>query len=155
MKGQVIYNLNQLTQVFTEAKALLMSGPIRGGMFEAFNARSLKQNSTLHMWFTEIANQFLAQGHDEFANGDPMTMQNVKKHLKHTYLAMIPVQHLDLDTGEVTITHELPSTSELPRNEMCHFMDQINEWARNHMIKLTIPINSEYQRYLQEIGEAA
>lgn len=155
MKNIVIYTRQQLDQVYNQAIELLVLGPIRGGLFEAFTGRSLNQNATFHMWCTEIANQFKQAGQNEFLNGDAMNMENVKKHLKHTFLPSVPSQRLDLSTGEIEIHHEPLSTSKLPRGEMCHFMNQVHEWAISNQLRLTIPINSEYQRYLQEIGEAA
>lgn len=155
MKNIVIYTRDQLNQVFNEALELLLAGPIRGGLFEAFNARSLKQNATFHMWCTEIAKQFIAAGQNEFLNGDPMNMANVKKHLKYTFLPCVASQSLDLTTGEIEIRHEPMKTSELPRGEMCYFMNQVHGWAIDNKLTLTIPVGSDYHKYLQEIGEAA
>lgn len=118
-------------------------------------SRSLNQNALLHMWCNEVAEFFTKNGKAEFASGEPMSPEIVKRNLKQTFLGDELKRDSDLKTGEVKYRYELRHTSELSKGEFQQFMEQIDRWATDHGIKLTRPEDSEYVRYRQEQGEMA
>lgn len=118
-------------------------------------SRTLSQNALLHMWCTEIAKFFVDNGKTEFASGEKMEMESVKRNLKQTFLGDELKRDSDLKTGEIRYRYELRHTSQLDKGEFQQFMEQIDGWATEHGIPLTRPIESEYVRYRQEQGEMA
>ncbi len=154
LKNTIIYTLWQLRQAFLQAREMLQFGPIIICCIKPFDVRTLKQNATLHMWFSDIARAFVSGGINEFSTGEKIDQNSVKKHLKFTFLPAVKHERINFLTGEVEEYYEPRRTSTLPKGDMCFFMDQIRAWAIENQIKLTIPEGCEYHRHLQEMGES-
>lgn len=117
--------------------------------------RSLPQNALFHMWCECAAQFFVAMGKTTFATGAPMSMDNMKRNLKLTFLGEEVVRDINLKTGEVTERYELRHTSQLDKGEMHSFMTCIDAWAQEHGIYLPHPEDSEYMKMRIVFGEAA
>ena len=92
--------------------------------------RSNKQNKMYWKWLTEICKQW-------DVTNDPEIMHEIFK--KFFCPEKVINEH-------VTIK----STKLLDVGEMHHYLTQIEHWAMNRGFKLTIPIDSEYMKLLDE-----
>lgn len=117
--------------------------------------RSLPQNALFHKWCDEIAQFFVRMGKTTFATGAPMSMENVKRNLKQTFLGEELIRDINLKTGEVTERYELRHTSQLDKGAMHAFMTCVDKWAAEYGIYLSHPEDSEYMAMQREMGEAA
>ena len=116
--------------------------------------RSLPQNALFHKWCEEIAQFFVRMGKTHFATGAPMTMENMKRNLKMTFLGEEIIRDINLNSGAITERFELRHTSSLDKGEMHAFMTCIDKWAGEHGIYLPHPEDSEYMKIQREMGEA-
>lgn len=117
--------------------------------------RSLPQNALFHKWCECAAQFFVSMGKTTFATGAPMTMENMKRNLKLTFLGEKVVRDINLKTGEVTERYELKQTSSLDKGEMHYFMTCVDVWASEHGIYLPHPEDSEYMKMRCNMGESS
>ena len=97
------------------------------------NPRSLTQNALLHVWFRDIAKSFTDRG-------NAAKEGFIKEMLKHKFLGTT-----DISTERLKIP---PQINKLPKHkgELHHFMNQVEEWAADHGVRLTNPADSEYMK---------
>jgi len=98
------------------------------------NPRSLSQNALSHKWYRELSESLIM----EHTNA---TEQNMKLLMKRQFLGVE-----DIRVHGRIITDQVKHTSGLDKGEMCHYLDQVYNWAWEHNILLTVPENSEYQQ---------
>lgn len=99
--------------------------------------RSIPQNSTYHMWLGEIAKQVNLRTDNSI---DP---EDLHEYMKGMYC---PVRSVQLGDKHISIK----STKRLDKGEMYHYMRQIEVWAAERKIILTVPYGSDYQRVRDE-----
>lgn len=102
--------------------------------------RSIPMNSTQHMWYGEISKQLIKTGRLIW------TPEKVKADLKRTFLGDELIEHTNMVTGEVSSAYSPRKTRDLTKGEALHYMEQINAWAANAGLVLTVPNNSEYMK---------
>lgn len=95
--------------------------------------RSVSQNALLWKWNDEIARQLVKAGKGTF------TGEQLHEYLKEIYC---PAKAITV-MGE---TRYVKSTKLLETGEMTLYLDQLNTWARQRGISLTIPARCEYQQ---------
>lgn len=95
--------------------------------------RSVSQNALLWKWNGEIAGQLVKAGKGAF------TGEQLHEYLKEIYC---PAKAITV-MGE---TRYVKSTKLLDTGEMTLYLDQLNTWARQRGIRLTIPARCEYQQ---------
>lgn len=89
--------------------------------------RSLDQNSLLHMWIQDIANE----------TGNEVGV--VKEYLRMKYLAPAPKEWKDPLTGEINIIETPRSTTTLTVHEMTAFLNHIQQFSLDMGIALRDP----------------
>ncbi len=94
--------------------------------------RSLPQNSLLWKWNNEVADQLTAAGASSFSD------EEVHEWLKDMFCPAKPVTIAGL-------TRYIKSTRLLDTGEMHHYLSEIDRWAHQKGLRLTIPGDSEYQ----------
>lgn len=97
-------------------------------------SRSLSQNALFHVWCRDMATHFSQKG----AEVDEERMKDL---MKYKFLGTE-----DRVIGNTIIPGQLRETSSLDRGEMMDFMDRVHDWALDHNVKLTCPIDSEYMK---------
>lgn len=107
--------------------------------------RSINQNDLSHMWYTEIANQV-----NQKLRKNVVDLNSVKFELKERFLGYEEVEHTSLFSGNKTVKMELVKTSELDKGSMHFYLQQIETWAYQNGLRLTIPNNSEYRKIQTE-----
>ena len=107
------------------------------------NKRSLSQNSTFHLWCSEIS-KYLCKNNANY------TPETVKEMLKHTFLGYEVVDMVDVTTQLTERVRTLRKTSKLDKGEMFHFMEQVERWAVGINCFVTIPDNSEYMKLKEQ-----
>jgi len=123
--------------------------------WELEDSRSLSQNALFWKWCTEAALWRRKNGNP---TAEKQTMHDLFVHLflgyeskplevdrkEYSYLKRLhqadPDHYADPDVPR----YELKKTSELPKNEMYHFMCQIDAWCHDKGCLLTIPDDSVY-----------
>ena len=101
--------------------------------------RSLSQNNLLWMWLAEIDKQ------------NPLTLVNSSytgAELWHEVMKKYYCPPSIISNGDTEM--EVVSTKMLDKGQMHHYLTQIEHWAMNRGFKLTIPIDSEYMKLLDE-----
>lgn len=106
--------------------------------------RTVSQNALFHMWCDEISTQLRSMGRDAW------TKEHTKACLKKTFLGDYEAKLTDVTTGEVLCVMRPKETSKLPVGEMSTFMQQVEAWAFNAGLTLTIPEDSEYMNLKQQ-----
>lgn len=97
-------------------------------------SRSLSQNALFHIWCREMADHFSAKG----ADVDEAKMKDL---LKYKLLGTE-----DRVVNTTVIPNQLRETSSLDKGEMMDFLDRVHDWALDHGVKLSCPLDSEYMR---------
>jgi hypothetical protein len=95
--------------------------------------RSLEQNSLLHKWLQEIANQ----------TGN--SLEGVKEYIRSKYLAPVIEDWKDPKTGEFKILEKPRSTTSLGVKEMTILLNHVEQEAREFGVALSYP--QEYGAY--------
>jgi len=114
--------------------------------------RSIDQNALSHLWYAEIAKFFVAKGKTHFATGAEINKKTMKENLKSTFLGAENREYEDVVTHVVRIRTETRHTAELDKGEMHHFMVLVDQWASEHGIPITRPVDSEYAKWAREMG---
>lgn len=107
--------------------------------------RSINQNSLSHMWYEDITWQI-----NNKLGKEAVTPESVKKDLKEMFLGYEEKEHTNVITGKTTYTHTLVKTSELDRESMHFYLQQVETWAYQNNLTLRIPNNSEYMKIKRE-----
>lgn len=103
------------------------------------NPRTLSQNSLMHIWFREIAQNLADRG--QMVGDEKITPEDVKLMLKMKFLGLE-----DIIRGKLIIKDQLRSTSKLDKGELHFFLNQVEEWATDRGIMLSNPAGSEYMK---------
>lgn len=106
--------------------------------------RSLNQNALSHMWYGEISTYLIKSGRTD------ATPAWVKRNLKKTYLGCEEVEYTDFATGEKVKMWEPRHTSKLDTGDMHFFLSQVEMWAAEFGLALTIPNGCEYSNLKQK-----
>ncbi|WP_145525874.1 hypothetical protein [Yersinia rohdei] len=106
--------------------------------------RSLNQNALSHMWYGEISAYLIKSGRTD------ATPAWVKRNLKKTYLGCEEVEYTDFVTGEKVKMWEPRHTSKLDTGDMHFFLSQVEMWAAEFGLALTIPNGCEYSNLKQK-----
>lgn len=104
------------------------------------HTRTLSQNALFHMWMGELSRYLKRRGR-AFA-----TAAWCKAAMKHTFLGYREEEHMNVLTGELTVTRELVRTRDLKTAPMFYFMEQVEAWCSGIGCLLTIPETSDYMR---------
>lgn len=99
--------------------------------------RSIPQNSTYWLWLGEIAKQVNKR------TDSAIEPEDLHEYFKGIYC---PVRSVQLGDKHISIK----STKRLDKGEMFHYMSQIEAWAAERKIILTVPYGSDYQRVRDE-----
>lgn len=127
-------------QLWPVLKDLVASGKrYRVSIKEWHDKRSVSQNALLWKWNGEIAAQLLKAGMGTF------TGEQLHEYLKEIYC---PAKAITV-MGE---TRYVKSTKLLDTGEMTLYLDQLNTWARQRGIRLTIPARCQYQKLRTQQG---
>lgn len=94
--------------------------------------RSIPQNQTMWMWNTEIANHIKKK-----------TAQDFDKEDIHELLKQLFCPVTEITIGSTTVS--VRSTKRLKKNQMHRYLEQVDAWAAEKGIMLTIPYGSQYQ----------
>lgn len=132
MQEFILHETNK-SQFWLVLKQILSTGKRwRIKISEYREKRSLPQNSLLWKWNTEIAEQLSATGIDHF------TEEEVHEWLKDMYCPAKPVTVFGM-------TRYVKSTRQLDIGEMHKYLTDIDQWAHQKGLRLTIPDNCEYR----------
>lgn len=132
MQEFILYETNK-SQFWLVLKQILSTGKRwRIKISEYREKRSLPQNSLLWKWNTEISEQLSATGVDHF------TEEEVHEWLKDMYCPAKPVTVFGM-------TRYVKSTRQLDIGEMHKYLTDIDQWAHQKGLRLTIPDNCEYR----------
>ncbi|MFS7244448.1 hypothetical protein AB6880_01890 [Rahnella inusitata] len=127
-------------QLWPVLKELVASGKrYRVSIKEWHDKRSVSQNALLWKWNGEIAGQLVK------AEKGTFTGEQLHEYLKEIYC---PAKAITV-MGE---TRYVKSTKLLDTGEMTIYLDQLNTWARQRGIRLTIPARCEYQQLRTQQG---
>ena len=127
-------------QLWPVLKELVASGKrYRVSIKVWHDKRSVSQNALLWKWNGEIAGQLVKAGKGTF------TGEQLHEYLKEIYC---PAKAITV-MGE---TRYVKSTKLLDTGEMTLYLDQLNTWARQRGIRLTIPSRCEYQQLRTQQG---
>lgn len=94
--------------------------------------RSIPQNQTMWMWSTEIANHIKKKTGQDF---DPEDIHELLKQL------FCPVTEITIGSTTASVR----STKRLDKSQMHRYLEQVDAWAAEKGIMLTIPYGSQYQ----------
>lgn len=94
--------------------------------------RSISQNQTMWMWNTEIANHIKKKTGQDF---DPEDIHELLKQL------FCPVTEITIGSTTASVR----STKRLDKSQMHRYLEQVDAWAAEKGIMLTIPYGSQYQ----------
>ncbi|ECT5347400.1 YbcN family protein [Salmonella enterica] len=131
MQEFILHETNK-SQSWLVLKQILSTGKRwRIKISEYREKRSLPQNSLMWKWNTEIADQLSATGVDRF------TDEEVHEWLKDMYCPATPVTVFGM-------TRYVKSTRQLDIGEMHKYLTDIDQWAHQKGLRLTIPDNCEY-----------
>ncbi|ATM78803.1 hypothetical protein CRN79_24545 [Serratia fonticola] len=124
-------------QLWPVLKDMLATGKrYRVSIVEWKEKRSLSQNSLMWKWNGEVASQLTRTGKGKFNQDD------VHEHLKDLYCPPKPITIL----GE---TRYVKSTKLLDTGEMTRYLEQIDMWAHQRGLRLTIPARCEYRQLME------
>lgn len=99
--------------------------------------RSIPQNQTMWMWNTEIANHIKKKAGQDF---DPEDIHELLKQL------FCPVTEITIGSTTASVR----STKRLDKSQMHRYLEQVDAWAAEKGIMLTIPYGSQYQEMRDE-----
>ncbi|HDU2640033.1 TPA: hypothetical protein RFB69_003425 [Yersinia enterocolitica] len=134
-----------LSRVGATLQILITSGKkYRVSICEWREKRSLNQNALSHMWYGEISAYLIKSGRTD------ATPAWVKRNLKKTYLGCEEVEYTDFVTGEKVKMWEPRHTSKLDTGDMHFFLSQVEMWAAEFGLALTIPNGCEYSNLKQK-----
>lgn len=119
--------------------------------------RSIPQNSTAHLWWSEAGEYFAEHLPDLVWDGvkfgDMKTkdqrLEAVKEMQKVQFLGYVERNMHDAVTGKSFKTHELKKTRDLDQGDMFNFMRQCEEQLLGWGVKITTPITSEYRELME------
>lgn len=132
MQEFILHETNK-KQLWSILKEILSTGKRwRIKISEYRERRSLPQNSLLWKWNTEIAAQLTATGADRFSD------EEVHEWLKDMYCPAKPVTISGM-------TRYVKSTRRLDIGEMQKYLTDIDQWAHQKGLRLTIPDVCEYR----------
>jgi hypothetical protein len=129
----IAFVIGELTKLITSGK------DYRVNIVEWREKRSLSQNSLYWKWLAEIDKQ------------NPLVVVNSKDcgaELWHEVFKKFYCPGRVISNGNTEM--EVVSTKLLDVGEMNHYLTQIELWAMNRGFKLTIPVDSEYMKLLDE-----
>ncbi|MGE1402294.1 hypothetical protein ACMFFG_14680 [Citrobacter freundii] len=140
MQEFILHETNK-TQLWLLLKEILSTGKRwRIKISEYREKRSLSQNNLLWKWNTEVAEQLTATGADKF------TDEEVHEWLKDMYCPAKPVTISGM-------TRYVKSTRRLDVCEMHKYLTDIDQWAHQKGLRLTIPSECEYRELQRRQNE--
>lgn len=132
MQEFILHETNK-SQFWSVLKEILSTGKRwRIKISEYREKRSLPQNSLMWKWNTEIAEQLSAVSSDVF------TDEEIHEWLKDMYCPAKPVTLYGM-------TRYVKSTRRLDVGEMHKYLEDIDRWAHQKGLRLTIPDQCEYR----------
>lgn len=132
MQEFILHESNK-SQLWSILKEILITGKRwRIKISEYREKRSLSQNSLMWKWNTEIAEQLTATNVAQFSE------EEVHEWLKDMYCPAKPVTVLGM-------TRYVKSTKRLDIGEMHKYLTDIDQWAHQKGLRLTIPESCEYR----------
>lgn len=132
MQEFILHETNK-SQFWSVLKEILSTGKRwRIKISEYREKRSLPQNSLMWKWNTEIAEQLTAVSSDVF------TDEEIHEWLKDMYCPAKPVTLYGM-------TRYVKSTRRLDVGEMHKYLEDIDLWAHQKGLRLTIPDQCEYR----------
>lgn len=99
--------------------------------------RSLSANALYWKWLTRMGEYFTTRKQEQ-------TKDTMHTLMRHKFLG-----YKTCTIGRTEIT-DLKSTTELDSAEMCHYMQQIDQWAAELGCLLPRPEDNEYAKWLEE-----
>lgn len=124
-------------QLWPVLKDMLATGKrYRVSIVEWKEKRSLSQNALLWKWNGEIAAQLTRTGKGKFNQDD------IHEYLKDLYCPPKPISVM----GE---TRYVKSTKLLDTGDMTRYLEQIDMWAHQRGLRLTIPPRCEYRQLME------
>lgn len=99
--------------------------------------RSIPQNQTMWMWNAEIAN------HIKKKTGQYFDPEDIHELLKQFFC---PVTEITIGSTTASVR----STKRLDKSQMHRYLEQVDAWAAEKGIMLTIPYGSQYQEMRDE-----
>lgn len=140
MQEFILHETNK-SQFWSVLKEILSTGKRwRIKISEYREKRSLPQNSLMWKWNTEIAEQLTAVSSDVF------TDEEIHEWLKDMYCPAKPVTLYGM-------TRYVKSTRRLDVGEMHKYLEDIDQWAHQKGLRLTIPDQSEYRELQRRQNE--
>lgn len=140
MQEFILHETNK-AQLWSLLKEILSTGKRwRIKISEYRERRSLPQNSLLWKWNSEIAEQLTAVGSDHFSD------EEVHEWLKDMYCPAKPVTISGM-------TRYVKSTRRLDVGEMNKYLTDIDQWAHQKGLRLTIPDSCEYRELQRRQNE--
>ncbi|MFS4675079.1 hypothetical protein ACLUY2_02830 [Klebsiella pneumoniae] len=140
MQEFILHETNK-AQLWSLLKEILSTGKRwRIKISEYRERRSLPQNSLLWKWNSEIAEQLTAVGSERFSD------EEVHEWLKDMYCPAKPVTISGM-------TRYVKSTRRLDIGEMYKYLTDIDQWAHQKGLRLTIPDSCEYRELQRRQNE--
>jgi len=133
-------NISSLGWLVKELTNLITSNPNKSFRVKVVGwkeSRSLSQNALYHKWLSEISKQAKIDG-KEFSS------EIWAEYFKNYYC---PKKIIEMPAGKpVTVT----TTTKLDTGEMHHYLTRIEAWAQQKGYLLTIPIDCEYLKLIEQ-----
>ncbi|WP_241173620.1 hypothetical protein [Serratia marcescens] len=124
-------------QLGATLQILITSGKkYRVSIVEWREKRTLSQNALMWKWNGEVAKQLTRTGKGKF------DQDYVHEYLKDLYCPPKPITVM----GE---TRYVKSTKLLDTGEMTRYLEQIDTWAHQRGLRLTIPAQCEYRQLME------
>lgn len=140
MQEFILHETNK-NQLWLILKEILTTGKRwRIKISEYREKRSLPQNSLLWKWNSEIAQQLSSASPERF------TDEEVHEWLKDMYCPAKPVKIFDM-------VRYVKSTRQLDVGEMHKYLNDIDLWAHQKGLRLTIPDTCEYRELQRRQSE--
>lgn len=140
MQEFILHETNK-AQLWSLLKEILSTGKRwRIKISEYRERRSLPQNSLLWKWNSEIAEQLTAVGSYRFSD------EEVHEWLKDMYCPAKPVTISEM-------TRYVKSTRRLDIREMHRYLTDVDQWAHQKGLRLTIPDSCEYRELQRRQNE--
>lgn len=139
-KGQhICASREYLTSIFKECSAAIADHGFIKLEWSAGSNRSLSQNGLYWMWMATLAESFNARSKDgEWSKDD---MHDLMRHKFLGYESKV--------IGKTELKDILRSTTKLLKNEMFHYMTQIDVWATEVGVFLPHPDDSEHAKLME------
>ena len=108
--------------------------------WKAGSNRSLSQNNLYWMWMAELAESFTKRAKD----GSEWTKDDMHDLMRHKFLG-----YYDIKINKTEIKQQLKSTAKLLKEEMFHYMSQVDVFGQETGVYLSHPEDSEYMKLME------